>query len=73
MTYYELKNSFEKNQNNIDIQKIKEKRESDALPDIDNFLNSITLYILPNNEVDKYLSNYICRNNFIYIFRRSKK
>ena len=73
MTYYELKNSFEKNQNNIDIQKIKEKRESDALPDIDNFLNSITLYILPNNEVDKYLSNYICRNNFIYQYIFFKK
>ena len=66
-TYYEL--ILENNNNNSDVKELMKKRESNALPEVENFLNSITLYILPNDNsdiLDQNLSDYICRNDFIY-------
>ena len=65
LPFYELKKLLENNPNNADVEKVMEKRETNALPDIENFINSITLYILPNDMEDLTLSDYICRNNFI--------
>ena len=74
MHYYELKKLLESNPNNIEeVQMLVKKKEANALPDVENFLNSITLYILPNESKDQHLSNYICRNNFIYQYIFSKK
>jgi hypothetical protein len=68
LTYIELKRLLEK-VNSPDIKKIVEKRESQALPEINNFLNSIIIYIIPSGrkeERDQTLSDYIQRNDFIY-------
>ena len=73
LPFYELKKLLENNPNNADVEKVMEKRETNALPDIENFINSITLYILPNDMEDLNLSDYICRNNFIYQYIFSKK
>ena len=73
LPFYELKKLLENNPNNADVEKVMEKRETNALPDIENFINSITLYILPNDMEDLTLSDYICRNNFIYQYIFSKK
>ena len=73
LSFYDLKKLLENNPNNADIEKIIEKRETYALPDVENFIDSITLYILPNDMDDLTLSDYICRNNFIYQYIFSKK
>ena len=73
MSYYELKKLFENNPINVDIQKIIQKRESNALPEVENFLSSIIIYILPNENFDQHLTDYINRNDFIYQFFLSKK
>ena len=75
LTYVELKRLVEK-VNNPDIKKIVEKRESQALPEISNFLNSIIIYIIPSGrkeERDQTLSEYMQRNDFIYKFLMSEE
>ena len=73
MSFYDLKKLLENNPNDIDVQNAIQKRESDSLPDVDNFIKSINLYILPNDMIDQHLSDYICRNDFIYKYMFSKK
>ena len=76
MTYIELKRLLEKNQNAQDIKKILEKRELKALPEIENFLNSLIIYIIPSSkkeERDQSLSDYMQRNDFIYRFLMSEE
>ena len=76
LSYVDLKKLLEKVPNNPDIKKIIEKRESKALPNIENFLNNIIIYIIPNNnkeEKDQSLSDYIQRNDFIYHFLMSEE
>ena len=75
LSYIELKKLSEKMTNNPDIKKLIEKRETKALPEIENFLNSIIIYIIPNSrkeEKDISLSDYIQRNDFIYQFLMSE-
>ena len=75
LSYIELKKLSEKMTNNPDIKKLIEKRETKALPEIENFLNSIIIYIIPNSrkeEKDLSLSDYIQRNDFIYQFLMSE-
>ena len=44
-----------------------EKREKKALPEVENFLENIMIYIIPNKEgKDQSLSDYMQRNDFIY-------
>ena len=61
--------------NNPDIKKLIEKRETKALPEIENFLNNLIIYIIPNSrkeEKDLSLSDYMQRNDFIYQFLMSE-
>ena len=76
LTYIELKRLLEKNQNAQDIKKILEKRELKALPEIENFLNSLIIYIIPSSkkeERDQSLSDYMQRNDFTYRFLMSEE
>jgi hypothetical protein len=73
MSFYDLKKLLENNPNDIEAQNAIQKRESDSLPDIVDFIDSIVLYILPNDMFEQHLSDYICRNNFIYKYIFSKK
>ena len=75
MSYYELRKFLEGDPNNSDALKLIQQKESNALPEINNFLSSIILYILPNDNSAQHLSDYICRNNFIYqyIFYKNKE
>jgi hypothetical protein len=75
LTYIELKRLVEK-VNNPEIKKIVEKRESQSLPEISNFLDSIIIYIIPSGrkeERDQTLSDYMQRNDFIYKFLMSEE
>ena len=75
LTYIELKRLVEK-VNNPEIKKIVEKRESQALPEVSNFLDSIIIYIIPSGrkeERDQTLSDYMQRNDFIYKFLMSEE
>ena len=75
LSYVDLKKLLEKVQNNTDIKKIIEKRESKALPEVENYLNNIIFYIVPNSnkeEKELYLCDYIQRNDFIYQFLMSE-
>ena len=56
---------------NPEIKKIVEQREARALPQIENFLNNLIIYIIPNHnkeDKDNSLYDYIQRNDFIYHF-----
>ena len=66
-TYSELLNIKKNHPHKLKLEKLKIKKEFDALPNLDIFLNSITLYILPdiNNNI---LTNYMNKNDFIYYF-----
>ena len=75
LSYVELKKLSEKVTNNPDIKKLIEKRETKALPEIENFLNNLIIYIIPNSrkeEKDLSLSDYMQRNDFIYQFLMSE-
>ena len=64
LSYAELK---AKEWNNSEIRKMIEKREKKALPEVENFLENIMIYIIPNKEgKDQSLSDYMQRNDFIY-------
>ena len=43
------------------------------MPDVENFLNSIILYVLPNDNLEQNLSDYICRNDFVYQYLFTEK
>ena len=76
LTYVELKKHLEKSPNNADLKKKIENRETKALPEVENFLKSIIIYIIPNSnkeEKDLSLSDYIQRNDFIYKFLMSEE
>ena len=66
-TYSELLNIKKNHPHKLKLEKLKIKKEFDALPNLDIFLNSILLYILPdiNNNI---LTNYMNKNDFIYYF-----
>ena len=66
-TYSELLNIKKNHPHKLKLEKLKIKKEFDALPNLDIFLNSIILYILPdiNNNI---LTNYMNKNDFIYYF-----
>ena len=76
LTYVELKKHLEKSPNNADLKKKIENRETKALPEVENFLKSIIIYIIPNSskeEKDLSLSDYMQRNDFIYKFLMSEE
>ena len=72
LPFTELKKNYDKFP---EIKTIMEQRKSKALPEIENFLNSIIIYIIPNSnkeEKDQSLSDYMQRNDFIYHFLMSE-
>ena len=71
LKYYELKylENDQKNDKKYLVTKEIENRKLEVLPDIEKFLNSIILYVLPNEPGENSgldLSDYIGRNDFIY-------
>ena len=82
LKYYELKKeeNYLKNDKNNDkkndrknfLENEMNKRLLNVLPEIEQFLNSIILYILPNDN-SGHLSDYISRNDFIYQYVFCKK
>ena len=73
MSYYELKKLPENNPNYSFAKELIENKELNALPDVENFLNSIILYVLPNDNLDQNLSDYFFRNDFIYQYLFTEK
>ena len=86
LKYYELKkeesylksekNNEKSNDKNNNKKKLLEaemnNRKLSVLPEIEQFLNSIILYVLPNDN-SGHLSDYISRNDFIYQYLFCKK
>ena len=60
-----IKKEEYKNEETKELLKLKKVKEDNSLPSIDVFLNSIIIYILPNNPKNM-LSNYIGRHDYIY-------
>ena len=73
MSYYELKKIPENNPYYSFAKELIENKEANALPDVENFLNSIILYVLPNDNLEQNLSDYICRNDFVYQYLFTEK
>ena len=73
MSYYELKKLPENNPYYSFAKELIENKEANALPDVESFINSIILYVLPNDNLEQNLSDFICRNDFIYKYLFTEK
>ena len=54
-------------QNDPDLIKIRNKRENNALPNIDDLINSVIIYYL-GNYISEILTDFISRNDFVYYY-----
>ncbi len=64
---YTYSYGYLREQNDPDLIKIRIKRENNSLPNIDDLVNSVTVYYL-GNYISEILTDFISRHDFVYYY-----